>query len=175
MLVTASWQINADTRVNMLHEKLAVVVFRVFLVSFAFFICKCIVSIWLYQALSFSRWTMTITFFFAYTWHLVWQWRNFFPLNNGITVAACCFVSQLHLNLQASCSLLCSVLWEGYANLSIKENSCCCNLFFLNIYFFCSSTCKSSLVVYSVRSVWLLPTHRKCSLNTSHTVVWDAQ
>lgn len=31
MLVTASWQINADTRVNMLHEKLAVVVFRVFL------------------------------------------------------------------------------------------------------------------------------------------------
>lgn len=43
MLVTASWQINADTRVNMLHEKLAVVVFRVFLVSFAFFICKCIV------------------------------------------------------------------------------------------------------------------------------------
>lgn len=55
MLVTASWQINADTRVNMLHEKLAVVVFRVFFVSFAFFIFKCIVSIWLYQALSFSR------------------------------------------------------------------------------------------------------------------------
>lgn len=31
MLVTASWLLNADTRVNTLHEKLAVVVFRVFL------------------------------------------------------------------------------------------------------------------------------------------------
>lgn len=171
MLVTASWQINADTRVKMPHEKLAVVVFRVFFVSFAFFIFKCIVI----PSFVIFKMNYDNHIFFAYTWHLVWQWRNFFPLSNGITVAACCFVSQLHLNLQASCSLLCSVLWESYANLSIKENSCCCNLFFKNIYLFCSSTCKSSLVVYSVRSVWLLPTHRKCSLNTSHTVVWDAQ
>lgn len=135
MLVTASWQINADTCVNMLHEKLAVVVFRVFLSPL---LSSSLSVLWVYGYTKFCHFQDELwqSHFFAYTWHLVWQWRNFFPLSNGITVAGCCFVSQLHLNLQASCSLLCSVLWDSYANLSIKENSCCCNSFFKIFLYF---------------------------------------